>query len=231
MDEASIFTTGNVIVDSYIDNNSSPVFTDASFIDLYGNGRYNMYIHHYEEGKYKYKRDTLFLKRDSGEEWKIWFRRDSSFNLGHFKFQSEEALHSLRVLDNSNSKKYPFSISNNKWRKKQQGVLNSESHAGLIIDQLTFLKKYIIWCNKVKKRIKLRNLPGPIQIARNGVAVRNPKTASKWCRLFEGEECLESFEVAKMAFKTNLEFKRFGNPVTTYLDIIDQMISNLEEIK
>ena len=231
--ESSIFNAGNIVVEDLRSNSSMDhIFTDASFIDFYRNGTYNLQLAQYEYGDYKIDGDTIRLTSSTGEQKTMTYEHltENKTLLKSFTPQGRPVEYRLDRTENSRSDSYPFSIENNTWRIPQEYELMHNERIDLLQNHITFYQKYLLWCIDQDLPVRASNLPTPFRLRGRSIGVRRSDRMGSWCRIFQGDDCIKLHNLLFSYFKSGKYKQRnYATHAKWINNAFDQISKGLDE--
>jgi hypothetical protein len=207
-----------------------------SFIDLFDDGKYVMYLGRFESGTYVLKGSSVLFTSDSGHQWSVDLNKDQDKKVAYFKLPEEyepsDPVLTMNWMPHRFEVNYPFTAEWNKWRKGEDSRLTKNQLIDKVQNYITYIKKYIIWCNKEKIKVELIDVSGPLRFANNGFMLRNRSQTGDWCSYFKEGDCIEMDYILRNHFDgLEINWKKTSNKLMVLTDGLDQLKSGLDNYR
>ncbi|GLR18128.1 hypothetical protein [Portibacter lacus] len=202
-------------------------FVQESFIDLFENGSYSMYLNHYESGTYTHSNDTLSLTRSNGQQWKLVLKTEKHLN--HFIFPDSKNLVTLRKIENEYSSDYPFIPENNQWRVKSTTSLSTNELINKFQAYNDYMIHFMRWSKNKDFNLSFKNISGPLQFANNGLMMRKLKDSGQWCTYFAENDCDKMDKILRHYFDgLIIDWKYTNNRIAMLCNGLEQVNKGIE---
>ena len=231
--DSDLFNSGNILVEDLRDNSSMDhLFTDASFIDFYRNGTYNLQLAQYEYGTYELNGDTIRLTSSDGNEKTMTYEHLTEEKTLLKVLASKDKIIEYRLdrAENSSSDDYPFSIENNTWRVPKTYELVHNERIDLLQNHINFYQKYMLWCIEQELPIRASNLPTPFKLRGRSIGIQRSDPLGGWCRIFQGNDCIKLHNILFRYFNSGAYRQRnYPTHSKWIVNAFDQISRGLED--